>query len=370
MTPTDIPSGRHIVCFWKQNDLGMFGRRPDRWIAHWAQDKSVEKVLVFEAPATNAVLQQWLRLSTTLDHISANEFKLMLNHWLSKHLGQSDSDKVQYKSYLAPDGEIALGANYLRWVLQQVKQSMLVAPTVVLWPACFVNPALIQAIGPSSVVVDLVDDQRLFPGGESEVVSITDQYRTFIGLADRVMSNSPGLIASFELEFGRRIEHFPNSALPLMPNPQVANPAILANASALKLRPVAGYVGNMRGRMDTTALLAAMARHPEWDFWFVGQTQSSAFFKAARLVPNCRFWGALVQADAYAVMAQFDVALIPFKPDALVNSMSPIKADSYRKANLPILSLLEMTPERFDAALVAYLKKPAFKATVTPPCPN
>jgi hypothetical protein len=41
-----------------------------------------------------------------------------------------------------------------------------------------------------------------------------------MGLADRVMSNSPGLIASFQAEFGHPIEHVPNSALPMMPNPQ------------------------------------------------------------------------------------------------------------------------------------------------------
>jgi hypothetical protein len=121
------------------------------------------------------LLQQWLHLSTTLDRTSASECKLMLNQWLSKHLGQCDTDKVHYGSYLAPDGETAAGSAYLRWVLQQVQQAQLVAPALVLWPACFVNPALIQAIGPSSVVVDLVDDQRLFPGNESQVASITAQ---------------------------------------------------------------------------------------------------------------------------------------------------------------------------------------------------
>jgi hypothetical protein len=57
MTPVTLPTGRHIVCFWKQNDLGLLGRRPDRWIARWAQDPTVEKVLVFEAPVANTLLQ-------------------------------------------------------------------------------------------------------------------------------------------------------------------------------------------------------------------------------------------------------------------------------------------------------------------------
>jgi hypothetical protein len=50
VTAMNLPTGRHMVCFWKQNDLGLLGRRPDRWIAQWAQDPTIEKVLVFEAP--------------------------------------------------------------------------------------------------------------------------------------------------------------------------------------------------------------------------------------------------------------------------------------------------------------------------------
>ena len=37
LSPHSLVKGKHIVCFWKQNDLGLFGRRPDRWIALWEQ---------------------------------------------------------------------------------------------------------------------------------------------------------------------------------------------------------------------------------------------------------------------------------------------------------------------------------------------
>ena len=357
MSATTLPTGRHMVCFWKQADLGLFGRRPDRWIAQWAQDPGVEKILVFEAPVDNAMLQNWLRLSTTLARTPASEYKLLLTHWLSKHLGQFDSPKVHYLSYLAPEGENAVGSGYLRWVLQQITQAQVQAPMLMLWPACFVNPALIQAIAPSTVVVDLVDDQRLFPGNESQVATITDQYRSLLALADRVVSNSPGLIASFEAEFGHPIEHLANARLPMMPHHEGAAQALAVHARALKCRPVVGYVGNMRGRMDTATLMATMGRHPEWDFWFVGQTHGSEFYRVAQAVPNCRFWGALPQAEAEAVMAQFDVALIPFKHDALVNSMSPIKADNYAAAKVPVVSLLHTSVEDFDRALVAEILK-------------
>jgi hypothetical protein len=38
LSPHGLVKGNHIVCFLKQNDLGLFGRRPIRWIALCEQD--------------------------------------------------------------------------------------------------------------------------------------------------------------------------------------------------------------------------------------------------------------------------------------------------------------------------------------------
>lgn len=354
-----LPASRHVVCFWKQSDLGLYGRRPDRWIAQWEQDPTVEQVLVFEAPAGHEQLRQWLRLATSLDRSSASEFQLLLDQWLAKRLGRLDSPKVRYLNYLAPEGEAAAGAAYLRWVLGEIRAAGLVAPTVMLWPACYVNAALIEAIAPAELVVDLVDDQRLFPGNDALAGSITAQYRTWIAAADRVLSNSAGLIESFQAEFGRSIEHLPNDRLPMMPDRFGAIPALAAQAAALKSsRPVVGYVGNMRGRIDTALLVEVMRRRPDWDFWFVGQTHGSAFHAATKDLPNVRFWGALSQGDARTVMERFDVGLIPFRQDALVRSMSPIKVGAYRQAGLAVVSLWGQSADAFERELGTWLGLP------------
>lgn len=345
---TVLPSARHVVCFWKQSDLGLYGRRPDRWIAHWEQDASVERVLVFEAPASHEQLRQWLRLAVSADRSGASEFQLLLDQWLSKRQGRLDSGKVRYLNYLAPEGEGTAGAAYLRWVLDEIRAAAVVEPAVVLWPACYVNAALLKAIAPAALIVDLIDDQRLFPGNETQAESITAQYRMWINAGSRVVSNSTGLIESFEREFGRSIEHLPNDMLPMMPDRRGASPVLAAQVAALKTsRPVIGYVGNMRGRIDTALLVKVMRRRSDWDFWFVGQTHGSAFHAAAQGLPNARYFGALSQADARSVMAHFDVALIPFKQDALVRSMSPIKTGAYRQAGLPVVALSGQSAEDF-----------------------
>lgn len=316
-------------------------------------------MLVFEAPVSPAQQAQWQQMANQADLVSASEYQLLLAQHQAKAQGQMDRAKIRYPQYGTPQGQPTIGPDYLRWVLHTIRHAGIDAPTLVLWPACFVNTALIEAIRPGQIVVDLVDDQRLFPGNQSQIASITDQYRNLIGLADHVMSNSPGLIDQFQTEFGRAITHMPNSLWPMMAEPHPANPALLQQLTAARSRPVVGYTGNLRGRLDTDTLLPLMQQHPEWDFWFVGQTHGSAFYRASQHLPNCRFWGTLCQADAHAVMHHFDVAIIPFKDDPLVKTMSPIKVDAYRRAQLPIVTLTGQSPGAFHDQLRAILANAA-----------
>lgn len=283
-TPSSLPWAKHVVCFWKQNDLGLYGRRPDRWIDYWRQHPEVESVLVFEPPITPSQLQELLRLTTTLDTSSASEYQLLLQQLTRKLLGQCNDAKVRYCTYLAAEGQPAAGSAYMRWVQDQCQKAGLEQPLVMLWPACYTNKSLVQALAPSHILVDLVDDQRLFPGNEGQRTVITQQYKEFIELGHRAISNSAGLVESLGAEFGRPLEHLPNALLPMLPlETQTASwPS--------STRPVVGYVGNLRGRIDIETLLHIMQRHPQWDFWFVGQTHRSGFYAAAKGLPNARFF--------------------------------------------------------------------------------
>ena len=343
LPPQGLVKGKHIVCFWKQNDLGLFGRRPDRWIELWEQDPKIEKVLVFETPLSRLALEEWLKRAITLDSTSGSEYRLLLNQAVSKLQGHCDSGKTSYHTYLTPADKPADNQDYLRWVLQQVKDHGITSPTVVLWPACFANAALVKAMKPKQIITDLVDDQRLFPANASLVPTITAQYQMWLGLSDVVVSNSLGLIEAFSQEFDHaNIAYLPNQALGAAPAKKVVKPAAsrASRASkATKKRKVVGFVGNMRERMDTEALLKAMAENKDKDFWFVGQTHGSAFYAKARNQPNAKFWGTLPQSAAEKVVAQFDVALVPFVASPLVERMSPMKQETYSHNKVPTVEL-------------------------------
>jgi len=343
LSPQGLVKGKHIVCFWKQNDLGLFGRRPDRWIALWEQDPKIEKVLVFETPLSHPALEEWLKRAITLDATSGSEYRLLLDQAVGKLQGHCDTAKTTYKTYLTPADKPADNQDYLRWVLQQVKEQGISAPTVVLWPACYANAALVKAMKPKQIITDLVDDQRLFPANAQLVPTITAQYQMWLGLSDTVLSNSLGLIEAFSKEFAHAdIAHLPNQALAAVPAKKVAKPTASRSSSAgkaAKKRKVVGFVGNMRERMDSAALLKAMAENQDKDFWFVGQTHGSAFYAKARNQPNAKFWGTLRQAEAEKVVAQFDVALVPFVVSPLVERMSPMKQETYSHNMVPTVEL-------------------------------
>lgn len=359
-SPEVLPWARHVVCFWKQNDLGLFSRRPDRWIEYWRQHPGVESVLVFEPPMSQAHLQEMLRLATTLDPVSASEYQLLLQQATAKQLGRCDDAKVRYLTYLPNQGQPTAGASYLRWVVEKCQGADLQQPLVVLWPACYASPALLKALQPSQVLVDLVDDQRLFPGNQSQHATITDQYRSFIHLADRVVSNAPGLIKAFEPEFGRPIERLPNAALPLLTLPTQHQPSHYSQQTPMLPAeddvPVVGYVGNLRDRIDVDTLLGVINRHPEWRFWFVGQAHRSAFYQAAKGLANIHFWGTWPHAQAHAILQRFNVAIVPFKASTLVNSMSPIKQDDYRRSLRLTVVLDPNDKDRFERALTDALR--------------
>jgi hypothetical protein len=225
--------------------------------------------------------------------------------------------------------------DYLRWVLQQIQLLGIENPSIVLWPACFVNEALVQSIKPCQVVTDIVDDQRLFAANANLVPTITAQYATWLKQSDEVICNSESLIKSLGQEFGRKITHIPNELLVLPPQLK-RDPGVQKNNPS---RTVIGYVGNMRERMDTESLITTINANKDKDFWFIGQTHTSDFYAKARDLTNCTFWGTLRQVDAERVVTQFDMTLISFLDNALVRSMSPMKKETYKKSKVPTVTL-------------------------------
>jgi len=102
-------------------------------------------------------------------------------------------------------------------------------------------------------------------------------------------------------------------------------------------RPVAGYVGVLDERLDLT-LLEGLARSlPDWTIRAVGPVAKIDPGSLPQ-APNLEYPGMASYDELPAVMAGFDVALMPFALNDATRSISPTKTLEYLAAGLPVVS--------------------------------
>jgi polysaccharide pyruvyl transferase CsaB len=97
-----------------------------------------------------------------------------------------------------------------------------------------------------------------------------------------------------------------------------------------------GYFGYLAGAWFDWELIAEAARRrPAWRFYLIGYGGSP---EGVELPANVERLGKQPQEDLAAFAANWDAALIPFKPDRLAAGADPIKAYEYLAMGLPVVT--------------------------------
>jgi len=97
-----------------------------------------------------------------------------------------------------------------------------------------------------------------------------------------------------------------------------------------------GYFGYLAGAWFDWELIAAAARlRPSWRFYLIGYGGSP---EGVELPASVALLGKQPQGDLAAYAANWDVALIPFKPDRLAAGADPIKTYEYLAMGLPVVA--------------------------------
>jgi glycosyltransferase involved in cell wall biosynthesis len=102
-------------------------------------------------------------------------------------------------------------------------------------------------------------------------------------------------------------------------------------------RPVAGYVGVIDERLDLGLLAEVAGLLPGWWIRMVGPVTKIPPSSLPR-ARNIQYLGTRSYAELPAIMAGFDVALMPFAINEATASISPTKTLEYMAAGLPIVS--------------------------------
>jgi len=100
-------------------------------------------------------------------------------------------------------------------------------------------------------------------------------------------------------------------------------------------RPILGYVGSINYRLDMELIRGISRERPEWSIVLVGNNSLDAKIVWPN---NIYFVAGKEYKQIPAILASFDVCLLPHLANKLVNSESPIKLFDYMASGKPIVS--------------------------------
>jgi glycosyltransferase involved in cell wall biosynthesis len=101
-------------------------------------------------------------------------------------------------------------------------------------------------------------------------------------------------------------------------------------------RPRIGFYGTLRDWVDLELIAHVARAHPQWAIVLIGQ--QLADLSTIRALPNVHLLGQKRHDELPAYCKGFDVAMIPYRMDARMTFVNPLKLREYLSAGLPVVS--------------------------------
>lgn len=200
-----------------------------------------------------------------------------------------------------------------------------------LWLYTPMADGFIDALAPSGVIYDVMDQLSAFKGAPA---AIAQRDRALLRRADVVLTGGISLYRDKQpynanthlFPSGVDVEHFAAAH-------GVSQPEDLRDIP----RPILGYYGVVDERMDLELIAKLAERHPAWSIVLIGPVVK---IDPADLpqAPNLYYPGMRSYDELPAYLAHFDVALVPFAMSDATRYLSPTKTLEYMAAHKPIVS--------------------------------
>lgn len=218
-----------------------------------------------------------------------------------------------------------------------------------LWIFLPTGEALAGALSERLLIYHCVDAYAENPGVDRAAILALEA--RLLARCDLVFTTSPALHA--EKRPARGQAHFvPNVADAEHFAAGGPEPAVLAPIA----RPRLGYVGNLAGyKLDVPLLATVAAARPDWQFCLIGPRGAGdpgSDLSALERLANLHWLGPQPYAALPALVAGFDVCLIPFRLSASTRASFPLKFYEYMAAGKAIVA----TPL---PALADYAERPS-----------
>ncbi|WP_309108937.1 glycosyltransferase [Arthrobacter sp.] len=184
------------------------------------------------------------------------------------------------------------------------------------------------ALQPTRLVYDVMDDLAAFKDAAPELIV---RQRQALRRADVVFTGGRSLHNSITRQGRTGAQLFASGVAP-----EHYAPALRRRPSHTGT-PVAGYVGVIDERLDLNLIADMAARLPHWEIRMIGPI-AKIDPRDLPQAPNITYAGHKTYRQLPAVMADLDVALMPFALNDATRSISPTKTLEYLAGGLPVIS--------------------------------
>ncbi len=322
-------SALDLVCFWKQNDTGVYGRRHDMLMKYLRESERVRSITLFDAPIRVAVVQKAAQRGQTA---ALDQAKLTTDATLRRFLELDDERDVRRRVFVYADkpGQTLYGQaldtleGYAEFVTRHLPPRAAGRRRLAwAWPVAPHFAEIAGTVGFDGVVADLVDDERSMTRDADRRLVLEGEYERTLACADTVFANCETLRERFPA-YRDGIRVVPNGC-------EIGGGAVggVPNDIARLPGPVIGYVGNLRSRLDVPLIEDLARLHPEWSIVLVGSAHGSPEVLRLQGQPNVHFTGPRPYEEALRYVRRFDVAIMPHLRNELTDSMNPLKLYVY-----------------------------------------
>jgi UDP-galactopyranose mutase len=196
---------------------------------------------------------------------------------------------------------------------------------------------LVDLVAPRFVVYDIADNYTTPSGAEvrdederRELARLAELETSMLGRADMVLCVSDTLAA--RARQGHPVVH-------VVPNGCDYEAYQQAGLSVRRhTRPRIGYVGTVAPRVDVDLLVELARANPGWDVQVVGPVSPLVAIDRRRTPPNLLWTGEVPYARVPAIIARFDVGILPLRVIPFATDCSPIQVFDYLAAGKPVVS--------------------------------
>lgn len=199
----------------------------------------------------------------------------------------------------------------------------------------FYTPMMLNwadGLRPLATVYDCMDELSAFRGAPPELV---EKERKLFELADVVFTGGQSLYEA-KREQHENVHAFPSS----IDAPHFGRARTIAEEFPQQAdipHPRIGFVGVIDERMDIPMVAKAAELRPDWQFVMVGPVVKIDEADLPR-PHNVHYLGQQNYEDLPAILAGWDVAVMPFALNESTRYISPTKTPEYLAAGLPVVS--------------------------------